>query len=440
MASHRRVKGLGTTSVIEIELGGGPRLVAHVGGGAATLLAIGDHEVVGRYARRGNVASDLRTAEPLPPQFSIGHKDAFFPAAGRRRPGQLTPWGPEISPEWVYFLDEEQMGVCDGVVENAEDVLLADDLYQVHFIVGGPGTGKTSILLQLLRRLTTQVEAGAENWTAALMVSDRVAAYITASTGWDLGRSRTLAKSLQDADILLVDDPESDDVIRRLTTAVSIPGWPRVLVIAVDPLQLAHRMSDGQYRTLVGGEEVLEWVLRASYRQKENVGRSALSVANVVAASSPFLDDTKRERYARESRSLTRLANDLLFRNPSGYAASHPEATLTAWRDHLAWIGAQRGLWQHWPPLLVVVDEDTTLPKLWRAELQRVEHERVALRDIATIKGLEYQHVMLLLSAARYDDITEGFSGTGRRLYDEYRLLRIPFSRAKDSLAIFVRR
>ena len=54
------------------------------------------------------------------------------------------------------------------------------------------------------------------------------------------------------------------------------------------------------------------------------------------------------------------------------------------------------------------------------------------------IKGLEFQHVVLLLSPSRYHAAESGFTGSGLRLYDEYRLLRIPFSRAKDSLAVFV--
>ncbi|MDP9255572.1 MAG: DUF2075 domain-containing protein, partial [Actinomycetota bacterium] len=129
---------------------------------------MGGHSITKQYAPRRSVDGELRTAEELPPTFRIGHKDPFFPARSRHGPKRLATWGPEVSPEWLYFLDDEQMSVCDKLIAEAEDVLAADNLYQVHFILGGPGTGKTSILLQILRRLSTQVETNVETWSVGL--------------------------------------------------------------------------------------------------------------------------------------------------------------------------------------------------------------------------------------------------------------------------------
>jgi hypothetical protein len=74
--------------------------------------------------------------------------------------------------------------VCDGLIAGVEEVLLKDGWYTVHFLIGGPGTGKTSILLQILRRLSSQVTENAETWRIGLRITDRVADYVTASTGW----------------------------------------------------------------------------------------------------------------------------------------------------------------------------------------------------------------------------------------------------------------
>jgi len=69
-----------------------------------------------------------------------------------------------------------------------------------------------------------------------------------------------------------------------------------------------------------------------------------------------------------------------------------------------------------------------------------LRYDKVALSEIGSaVKGLEYQHVALVLSRERLIAVQNGFSGTGRRLYNDYRLLRIPFTRAKDSLAVFAR-
>jgi hypothetical protein len=67
-----------------------------------------------------------------------------------------------------------------------------------------------------------------------------------------------------------------------------------------------------------------------------------------------------------------------------------------------------------------------------------IAREIVDLGRLGSIKGLEYQHVILILSERRYRELQEGFSGSGPRLYQDYRLLRIPFTRAKDSIAVFV--
>src|SRR5262249_13350114 len=131
-------------------------------------------------------------------------------------------------------------------------------------------------------------------------------------------------------------------------------------------------------------------------------------------------------------------ANSLTFRNPSGYAASYPNATLADWRLHLSWMSKQGGLSAHWPALLVVVDENTKLPPAWSRELEPLPHERFPLSKIqVAIKGLEYQHVVLVLSRDRLNAIERGFTGSGRPLYNEFRLLRIPFTRAKDSIGVF---
>src|SRR5687768_11804561 len=112
-------------------------------------------------------------------------------------------------PDWLYFLDADQDAVCTGVIESVEEVLADEDVYTVHFIIGGLGTGKTSILLQLLKWLSDQVVANDEAWRVGLRVSDPVAAYVAASTGWRLEHSRELAQDPDQIDILLVNDPAS---------------------------------------------------------------------------------------------------------------------------------------------------------------------------------------------------------------------------------------
>ena len=163
-----------------------------------------------------------------------------------------------------------------------------------------------------------------ETWAVGLDVSDALAEYVTASTGWDLTETRRLATALDETDVLLMDDPRllSTIVTRadetRDTPADELPL--KVVVAAFDPLQLARSVTDSEYEDFLKEHQVTEWRLSSSYRQKEKVGQSALRVAQAVAASSPFLRSSKKRDYEDERASLTAVANTLTFRNPSGYA------------------------------------------------------------------------------------------------------------------------
>jgi hypothetical protein len=61
----------------------------------------------------------------------------------------------------------------------------------------------------------------------------------------------------------------------------------------------------------------------------------------------------------------------------------------------------------------------------------------VPFNEIKEVKGLEYQHVFVFIKKHLFDEIQSGFTGSGQREYHRRRLLRIPFSRAKDSLVTF---
>ncbi|MCW2546042.1 MAG: hypothetical protein JWN96_502, partial [Mycobacterium sp.] len=238
------------------------------------------------------------------------------------------------------------------------------------------------------------------------------------------------------ADVVLVDDPASASQIQRYVDKVK-SGSLGALVVGFDPLQLIESLDDRSYQSLLHQCGAHEYAMTSCYRQKAEVGVQAKHVADAVAASSPFLHENKKAEYAADRLRLTTIANDLAYPNPSGYARTFEHATLSDWRQYLAWIKHQQ-LWTHWSPLLIVVDENAAFPDTWARETAGIRHEVVTMRDVASIKGLEYQHVALLITAKQYADVASGFSGSGRSLYDQYRLIRIPFSRAKDSMVTFV--
>ena len=117
-------------------------------------------------------------------------------------------------------------------------------------------------------------------------------------------------------------------------------------------------------------------------------------------------------------------------------------ATLEDFREELERVkGHQAGQWGYWPPLLVAVIDDgmDQLPPEWSRYLRSsgVHHHVLGPGELAKAKGVEYQHVFLIMGNELFKHLDAGFEGSGRNLYEHRRLLRIPYSRAKDSLALF---
>lgn len=64
--------------VIEVELGGAPRLLLHYEGGRVTLLDVGGHEVTEYYGRKGNLKRDLGNRVGAPQAFLPGRGVSLF--------------------------------------------------------------------------------------------------------------------------------------------------------------------------------------------------------------------------------------------------------------------------------------------------------------------------------------------------------------------------
>jgi hypothetical protein len=437
LSKYDKVSGL-RHRVLKIDVSGKDRLLAFYDAGCLTLLDVGDRKIVGEY-RDAMLPRDLAGSNEAPCHFWPEHEEGFFTSIPYR---DLEIWASEISPDWLYYLDDEQDKVVRTVVEQSEDVLLRTGYYRAFFLLGGPGTGKTSILLNLLKRFYNQ-----EKFDVRITLSDPVADYIERSTGIGLSKFRCSTVDLGlnagsgdfRTDIILVDDPLTRLEIERALETGKF-GAAKVVVVAFDPLQLEHTLFDATFDELVRDYGVQAFWLNTCYRQKENVGTATKRAVDAIAASTAYLDRKKIED-DREARSeLTKASNSLVFRNPTGYAERYPSATLADWQDEIARIREQAAMrWKHWPGVLVVVDDENgvELPQSWRRELRRVPHHEVATSQIGVLKGLEYQHVLLILSRRLYEEANAPHQGYGQRTYDQRRLLRIPFSRAKDSLVVF---
>ncbi len=215
---HDKVEGLGKGlrgRFVELEIGSGPRLVVYVDGMVITLVALGAHDVVTRLKRHRSVRKELNELADLPAGFGVMTLEGALLAdrishlasqAGTRDPRR--PFGPEVDPDWLHFLSDEQEEMFLGIAEAIENALTIPGMATAHFIEGGPGTGKTSVLLCLLDHFA---EKGC---SVGLDMPEHLVKFVEAQSGRDLRKFMSPIGERESVCIYLVDDPASLDGLR----------------------------------------------------------------------------------------------------------------------------------------------------------------------------------------------------------------------------------
>jgi ribosomal protein S6 len=419
--------------ILEIDVSGGHRLLAEYSHNCLILLDVGKHEIVGRYSKQ-MYSYDRYNYDEAPGQF-WPELSGFF----QREPDQTLPiyYSEELSEKWLYFLESQQQKVDQKLRSRIWKMVDQGNVVPPYFIAGGPGTGKTCLLLNLLHFFHDISET-------RIAVSEQLADYIERSTGACIEQFRvTISNTFKELDLLLVDDPSSLWEIERVLD-LHRSGVVRAVVIAFDPLQLKKAVADEVYDRLVREYGVHTYILNVCYRQKENPGRTTKHVIDMVASSTPYAAEYKIEAHREQHQKLTTLANEIVFVNPAGYVQYYVEATVANIQSEVNRIlREQQLLWRHYPGLLVVegLADGYTLSEASREALLRLQKQNyirwISSTEIEQVKGLEFQHVFIFISLQLYQEIQQGFSGSGTRAYENRKLLRIPFSRAKDSLVTF---
>lgn len=411
--------------ILEVDISGGCRLLAQYSNGRLSLLDVGGHDVVRRYNDLKCIQDQLTLGDP-PSRFNFGKRTKTFQRHPDRNVG--ITYNEETHPDWIYFLDEHQKQIFDEISES-----IFNEGERATWIVGGPGTGKTCILLQLLK-LFADLE-----YSVGIRISEPLAEYVENSTGEPIRKFRVNPGDSSRLDILLVDDPSFDTLRRSLST------WKEdnagSVVVAFDPLQLDKPLPDKAFNKLRYDFGVTVHRMNQCYRQKAAVGERAKELMDQVAESSPYLADAKKNAFREEHQEVTKVANELEFVNPHGYVEIYEEATTEHVELEVARILESKSLmWTHTPGLLILLDncELSAEARLALRKLERLNYIREApLELIEQSKGLEFQHVFIFIKHEIFEEIQNGFEGSGMATYVKRRLLRIPFTRAKDSLSVF---
>jgi hypothetical protein len=420
--------------VWELDISGAERLLFHYDSKTIWILAVGGHEIVSHYRRTGSVAAELLNACSLPQGMTHLAGSGFFTFDVE---SEWKTFANEADPSWLSYLDQEQSNAVDDIIQQTKLTIADERLRTFTVILGGPGTGKTTILLNLFCRLIEM------DVIPQVIIEDQVAEFLEQAGAQDLKGWRVSldeAAATSHGGLLLLDDPRSIKDLERAKRLVENHTFASV-VAAVDPLQLSSDATDADIRRVRGGSGSAFVQLSTCYRQKETVGRATKKALDSIALSSPFYREDKQKKFASEREEITRASNELTFTNPSGRSKVYPAATISDIRAEAQRLQRAPGLWSHTAPYLIVEDDEylKELPEGWREEFEKLKGMRwLRMSEALSVKGIEFQHVVIILSETLFLELENGFEGASRGIYDRRRLYRIPLSRAKDSITVFV--
>jgi hypothetical protein len=433
LRKYNKVKGL-APAVWEMDISGAERLLFHCRDRTVHLLAMGGHEIVEHYKKTAALETELQNARSLPPALERLASAGFFTFDVE---SEWRQFADEADPSWLTALDKQQHAAVKRILKRVNENEANQRAWCFYLIVGGPGTGKTSVLLNLFSRALEQ------NIVPQIVVEDQVAEFVRDSGGLNLDACRVSlyqADALSEGGVLLIDDPQFVNQIQHAKVLAQLRRF-RAVVVAVDPLQLAEDATDHELQLLRSGAGTEAITLQTCYRQKEVVGQAAKRALDTIAQSSPFLREDKKADFASARAEITRTCNDLTFTNPSGRAKVYAPASLANIQAEVRRLKRAPGLWRHAAPYLIAQDDEwlVKLPPGWKSSLEELRDARwIGMRGALGIKGIEFQHVILILSESLFLQLENGFEGATRALYNQRRLYRIPLSRAKDSITVFV--
>lgn len=425
---YDRVEALRNESALEIDVSGKDRLIAQFANDELVLLNVGGHDVIPRYTTN-KLRGDLNSTTTAPQQFWPESKSKFFLSLPDRSSSLLSET--EISEDWLYFLDDQQEEVLIDIFDEINDSEGLGSYVNPFVIVGGPGTGKTCILLNLLKWFSD------EGYDVGISLSDELFEFLAYQFP-EIGSFRSSLTDPFFPDILLLDDPNTIDI----ENLYGNPLNNTATIVAFDPLQLEKSITDNEFKKLIGEDSY--YILRNCYRQRENIGKQTKHIIDMVAKSTPFLNKAKINNYNAERTRVTSLANDLNFVHTNGYIETYTNYSIKNLRTEITRIEGSWDKWTHAPGLLIITfnqkiteQEQGLLSSLLGSSYATIL-EIVNLDELISIKGLEYQHILMFIDKELFDYINNGFDGSGRRVYNQRKLMRIPFSRAKDSVVTFV--
>lgn len=431
-------------SAFRFKVTSGDRLIVVVEGSQLILADIGDHDVMDDYSKMSRTArdEDLKNSAPISGTF-----EKFLNLALTAKPNKASPlvdlsqvltgavegddsrwlFEAELSEEWIHFLDQEQAQISESLLQK---LVIPSDEMSVEFVMGGPGTGKTVVLLNLATNLE---QAGR---SVSFEASPPVIKYLSSGGRRVPGAQMGFGPGV----VALIDDPASSKVLADSLRRAKSAGC-RAIVIGFDPLQWHERKMEANFRKIFENTKYEFYPLWTCYRQTSGVGKKTLELTEkIYHASSRYLDTLKQKAEREELQPYIDLSLGMSFVDDTGRYVVYDTNIEHNYRTEINRFRARIDRWKHTSPIAFVFDDN--LPKEFVKSLKDdatgLNRTEIPLSRYREIRGVEFQELFLFVTSEFWNDLNNGKMGVGSEEWEKLACLHTVLSRPKDSLSLYV--
>ena len=440
----------GSVQAYKTAVTSGDRLVFVVENNQIILVDIGKHEVMDDYARMSKSArnKDISSTREVDSWFANKLSIKLLEKSSARskpNPGQQKvniseimseeiqgddfryTFDEELNEKWVLFLDEQQSKVANEIYIDLE---IPEDKVKIHFILGGPGTGKTIVLLNIAIRLENAGKA------VSFQLSQGVLKYLNSGSAKVPGANLGPGPGV----VLLVDDPADlqsmNGILRQAKSSKC-----KAVIIALDPLQWHEKEMPEIFEKIWSDNENITHKLDVCYRQSAGVAKKQLKLfTSLLGKNSRFLVEEKQKQERVNLAPYLNLSLDMTFVDESGRYKLYLSDTKANFVKEIERFRKREYIWKHTHPIAFIYYDD--LPrevkdyaKQYSQGLNRIEFN---YSDYKKTRGVEYQELFLFLDSEFWERINDGQQGLKTADWQQIACLHTLFSRSKDGLVIFI--
>jgi Txe/YoeB family toxin of Txe-Axe toxin-antitoxin module len=335
----------------------------------------------------------------------------------------------EWDESWLLFLTPRQM----RYVLQLEELITKEKEFQVHWVWGGAGTGKTVIALHLLQRLMSAVPG------LSFDTPNRARKYI------EMG-NKELAKipnSPQVDGVHIIDDPTDYNYVAQ-SIKLAKRALVRSVIVFMDPLQAQDERDAARFYVYSDKESKGEMIiLHECFRQAENVGRPIRDlVIQAFGYEEKDVEDVNKgaEGFGFiEPRLVDMLAVRVHFEREGGIFDVVEGDLSQSIQSVAGRIKNRYDLWDWTQPVLLVWDDALyDIRKTYRGYFEGISKLEIKYSDAIEVRGVEYQEVVLIMLKTGYEELMEVSSNPNDFRWHKHSPLYVLLSRAKDAVSLIL--